>query len=76
MTVSVDSGNTFGTPISVPHSKDVAGCSNGSQQGMLTKRLAVNGAGVVAVVNSSLKQDKESRVWLMPGRATAVVPVR
>jgi hypothetical protein len=76
MTVSIDGGNSFGTPFSVPHSKDPAGGSNGSQQGLLTKKLAVNGAGVVAVVNSSLKQDKESRVWLMRGSARAVEPVR
>ena len=31
------------------------------------KKLAVNGAGAVAIVNSSLKQDERSRVWLMRG---------
>ena len=76
MTVSIDGGNTFGTPFSIPHGEDPAGGSNGSQQGLLTKKLAVNSAGVVAVVNSSLKQDRESRVWLMPGKAKAVEQVR
>jgi len=76
MTVSLDKGDTFCAPLSVPHSKAPAGGTNGSQQGLLTKKLAVNGAGVVAVVNSSLRQDKESRVWLMFGRATAIVPAR
>ena len=75
MTVSTDGGTTFSTPLTVPHSRDPAGGANGSRQGM-TNKLAVSGDGFVAVVNSSLRQDKESRIWLMPGRLKGVAPGR
>jgi hypothetical protein len=32
---------------------------------MLMRKLAVNGPGAVAVVNSSMKHGEKSRVWLM-----------
>jgi hypothetical protein len=76
ITISIDGGNSFSKPISVPHSKDPTGGTNGSQQGLLMKKLAVNGSGAVVAVNSSLKQDKESRVWLIYGKAKPVLPLR
>jgi hypothetical protein len=66
-TVSRDGGRTFTPPGAVPDSGDAAGGWNGSVQGLLMKKLAVNGAGAVAIVNSSLKQGEHSRVWLMRG---------
>jgi hypothetical protein len=64
---SRDGGETFTAPAIVPDSTDPAGGWNGSHQGMLMRKLAVNGAGAVAVVNSSLKHGEKSRVWLMRG---------
>jgi hypothetical protein len=66
-TVSLNGGRSFAPPESVPGSTDPEGGSNGSHQGSLMEKLAVNGAGRVAVVNSSLKEGGQSRVWLMRG---------
>jgi hypothetical protein len=51
----------------VPGSSDPAGGLNGSFQGFMHK-LAVNGSGAVAVVNSSLKSEEKSRAWLIRGQ--------
>jgi hypothetical protein len=64
MTLSRDGGRSFAPPMLVPGSGDPAGGTNGSHQGLLMKKLAVGGAGAVAIVNSSLKQNERSRVWL------------
>jgi hypothetical protein len=64
---SQDGGNSFTQPALVPGSIDPAGGTNGSHQGLLMKKLAVGDAGVVAIVNSSLKQGERSRVWLIRG---------
>jgi hypothetical protein len=68
MSVSLDGGRTFTPPGVVPGSIDAAGGFNGSGQGLLMKKLGVNGAGVVAVANSSFNPGSRSRVWLMRGR--------
>jgi hypothetical protein len=65
--VSRDGGKTFTAPGAVPGSADPAGGPNGSHQGLLMRKLAVNGDGAVAVVNSSLQKNEGSRVWLMRG---------
>jgi hypothetical protein len=65
ITVSSDGGKSFTQPRVVPESIDPANGFNGSTQGLLMKKLAVNRAGAVAIVNSSLKQDERSRVWLI-----------
>lgn len=67
MTVSLDAGRSFLAPQLVPGSIAPEGGSNGSQQGLLMKKLAVNDAGAVAIVNSSLKENERSRVWLLRG---------
>lgn len=56
-----------GAPVTVPHSEPAAGARQGSQQGMLGKKLAA-GDGMVALVNSSLARGRGSRVWVMQGR--------
>lgn len=66
--VSRDGGRSFTAPGIVPGSADTGGGANGSQQGLLGKKLAVSGDGRIAVVNSSLEAGKRSRVWLMRGR--------
>jgi hypothetical protein len=65
MVVSYDGGRRFTPPAAVPGSADPAGGMNGSHQGLLMKKLAVNRAGAVAIVNSSMKENERSRVWLM-----------
>ena len=68
MAFSRDGGRSFTPPEVVPGSADPEGF-NGSHQGLLMKKLAVNHRGAVAIVNSSLKQGERSRVWLIQGRS-------
>ena len=65
---SRDGGQTFSAPAIVPGSNDPAGGLNGSHQGLLMRKLGVKRAGDIAVVNSSLKHNEKSRVWLMRGQ--------
>jgi hypothetical protein len=67
LSISHDGGATFTKPGVVPGSMDAEGGFNGSNQGLLMKKLAVNPSGALAIVNSSLKPDAHSRVWLMRG---------
>jgi len=67
LAVSRDAGGSFTPPALVPGSIDPAGGLNGSNQGLLMRKLAVNGRGAVAIVNSSLKPNERSRVWLIRG---------
>lgn len=66
--VSTDGGSTFAAPQLVPHSRDPGGGFNGSSQGLLVPKLAVNARGDVVVVNSALREGSHSRVWLVGGR--------
>ncbi len=68
-TYSSDGGRTFASPSVIPGSIDPALGVNGSQKGMLMRTLAVNGAGSVAVVNSTFKRNQASRIWLFRGQA-------
>ncbi|MGH8667689.1 MAG: sialidase family protein [Burkholderiales bacterium] len=63
--VSRDGGRTFSAPETVPGSTAPGGAPNGSFQGLLMQKLAVNRRGEVAVVNSSVQDGARSRVWLM-----------
>jgi hypothetical protein len=65
LTVSRDGGRSFAPPSPVPHSADPSGAPNGSFQGLLMRKLAVNARGELAIVNSSLRDGERSRVWLM-----------
>ena len=67
LAVSRDGGASFAPAGTVPTSIDPAGGWNGSRQGLLMRKLAVNGAGAVAIVNSSFRPDERSRVWLIRG---------
>lgn len=69
MTVSRDGGRSFAPPATVPGSRDPLGGTNGSHQGLLGKKLAVDFFGNIAVINSSLQPGERSRVWLMRGHA-------
>jgi hypothetical protein len=65
--VSRDGGASFAPPGVVPESSDRGW--NGSSQGLLMQKLAVNADGAVALVNSSLEEGRGSRVWLIRGAA-------
>ncbi len=65
---SSDGGRTFTSPTIVPGSVDPALGVNGSQQGLLMSKLAVNGAGAVAVANSTFKRHEASHIWLFRGQ--------
>jgi hypothetical protein len=66
--VSRDAGRTFKTA-EVPEG---AGAGwNGSLQGLLMRKLAVNREGAIAIVNSSFADRERSRVWLVRGRLAA-----
>ncbi len=66
---SSDGGRTFASPSVIPGSVDPALGVNGSQQGLLMRKLAVNGAGAIAVVNSTFKKNQASHIWLTRGQA-------
>lgn len=70
-TCSRDAGQTFAPPELVPDSSDSAGGTNGSQQGLLMRKLAVNAGGTIAVVNSSFREGQGSRAWLVRGTLDA-----
>ncbi len=67
-TTSGDGGRTFAPPSVVPGSMDPALGFNGSQQGLLMRKMAVNAAGAVAIVNSTLRAGEKSHVWLFRGQ--------
>ncbi len=68
-TFSTDAGRTFARPSVIPGTMDPALGVNGSRQGLLMRKLAVNPAGAVAVVNSTFKRNHSSRIWFYRGQA-------
>jgi len=69
MTYSRDGGQTFASPSVIPDSVDPALGINGSQQGLLMRKLAVNRSGALAVVNSTFKAKQASHIWLIRGKS-------
>ena len=67
-TASTDGGDSFSAPTVVPGTDDPAHGFNGSQQGLLMEKLAVNAAGELAIVNSTFDRDEASRIWLYRGQ--------
>lgn len=67
LAVSRDGGRRFGPPAEVPGSQSPPGGSNGSHQGQLMRKLAVDDDGGIALVNSTLVLGRASRVWLVRG---------
>ena len=68
MTVSADGGDSFAAADVVPHTADPELGINGSLQGLLMRKLAVNDQGDIAVANSSFLPEERSRVRLIRGR--------
>jgi hypothetical protein len=58
-----------GEPSVVPGTVNPELGFNGSRQGLLMRKLAVNESGAVAVVNSTFKRNETSHVWLFRGQA-------
>ena len=69
ITTSRDGGQSFAPPSVIPGTGDRALGNNGGQQGLLMRKLAVNGAGALAVVNSTFKRGETSHIWLIRGQA-------
>jgi len=67
---SADGGRTFTVPVVVPHIGQRLGF-NGSQQGLLMNKLAVNRTGQLAVVNSTFNRDESSHIWLIRAKVVA-----
>lgn len=65
--VSRDGGGTFSSPALVSGSADPSLGFNGSQQGLLMEKLAVNDGGALAVVNSTFARGDASQIWLHRG---------
>lgn len=70
LTVSSDGGSTFSSPSLVPGSADPALGFNGSQQGLLMEKLALNDRGALAVVNSTFDRGDASYIWLHRGQVS------
>ena len=68
ITHSADGGTTFAAASIVPGTGDPRDGFNGSQQGLLMRKLAVDARGAIAVVNSTFRAGKGSRVRLLRGQ--------
>jgi len=66
-TYSTDGGDTFSATSIVPGSDDPELGINGSLQGLLMRKLAVNNNGIIAIVNNTFRQNQNSYVWLYRG---------
>jgi hypothetical protein len=69
--LSLDGGRTFSRPSLVPNTAAPGAGFNGSQQGLLMRKLAVHPGGSFAVVNSKFRPNVGSEVWLIRGRLQA-----
>ncbi len=68
LALSTDGGRSFAGWSTVPGTGEPAFTLNGSLQGRLTAKLAVNPEGEVAVVNSGFEPLSASRILLVHGR--------
>ena len=62
-----DRGGSFDSPSMVPGTTDEPPGFNGSIQGMLMRKLALNEQGQIGVVNSNFRPGDRSRVRLIEG---------
>jgi hypothetical protein len=67
-TFSGDGGRAFDSPVVVPGSLEPRLGINGSQQGLFMNKLAVNGSGEIAIVNSTFIPGESSHIRLFRGR--------
>ncbi len=66
-TYSIDAGETFASPMVVPGTDDPDLGINGSLQGLLMRKLAVNNNGEMVAVNNTFRQNQNSYVWMYRG---------
>lgn len=66
---SGDGGQSFTAPTLVPRGTKSEAPVNGSRQGLLMDKLAVDPGGGVTLVNSTFEEGKASHVWLVRGDA-------
>ena len=69
--MSSDGGRTFAEPSLILGTDDLTLGVQGSQQGLLMRKLAVNRAGALAVVTSTFNRNHSSRIWLFRRNAAA-----
>jgi hypothetical protein len=69
LAASVDGGDSFSRGSMVPGTGDPELGFNGSLQGLLMRKLAVNDRGTLAVVNGTFSPGQESRILLLLGDA-------
>ena len=67
-TYSRDGGDHFAPPTILTAISGPPLGFDGSQQGLLMRKLAVNRAGTVAIVNSTFEPEAASHIWLLHGR--------
>ena len=67
-TYSTDGGRSFAPPAVIPGTSEPELGANGSQQGLLMRKLAANRSGHLAVVNSTFRKGERSSVWLYRDR--------
>ncbi len=70
--VSRNNGTSFSSPAVIPGTGNPALGFNGSQQGLLMRKLAVNDDGDIAVVNSTFNPGESSHIWLIRGTHTRI----
>jgi len=70
MTISPSGGRRFSAPALIPGTTAPGLGFNGSLQGLLMQKLAVNPDGLIRIVNSRFKPDQHSRIRLLRGRLT------
>ena len=70
-TISRVDTRSFPSPSLVPGTTDPTLGENGSRQGLLMRKLAVNRAGEIAVVNSRFKGGQASKIRLIRGRRSS-----
>lgn len=72
--MSTDGGRSFSDPGLLPGLAGAKGESNGSFQGLLMRKLAVNETGEIGVINSMLDVGSHSRILLLRGRHARTPP--
>ena len=70
-TYSNNGGKSFVSPTLLPDITNSELSENGSRQGMLMRKFAVNQSGAMAVVNSTFRLGESSHIWLLLGRLRA-----
>jgi hypothetical protein len=68
MSVSEGKEINFSEPFPIRYSASPDGGYNGSLQGQLMEKIAVNESGKVFIINSSFTLNRQSRIWIISGK--------